>query len=261
VRLENSHKGMNGRVLVIGGSEDYVGAVALASLAALRSGADLAILFAPEKVAWAVNEKSFDIITKKLPGKFIEPKHIKQIKEFLRDDDVILFGNGTGLKPKTKKAMQMLADLPHLKVIDADALKAISTRNLKNSILTPHRRELEILLENNKTNIEEITKNNNVMIVKGKIDYIHTANDVFYNKTGNSRMTVGGTGDVLAGLCAGFLSQYKNLEEAAKTAAYINGEIGDKLLKRKGYAFTAEDMLKEIPAAIKGLHLVKRWIR
>ncbi|MEK6968601.1 MAG: NAD(P)H-hydrate dehydratase [Nanoarchaeota archaeon] len=256
VRKSASHKGMNGRVVVVGGSEDYVGALALAGIAALRSGVDLIILFAPEKVAWAINRKSFDLITKKLNGKFISSKHVKEIKNFLRNDDVLLIGNGAGLAQETKKAMQQLSELPHLKVIDADALKAISTKKLRNAILTPHKKELEILLHNNKTSIKKITIKNNTIILKGKIDEIHTKNKVFYNRTGNARMTVGGTGDILAGLCAGFLAQYKNTEEAAKTATFLNGFIGDRLMKKEGFSFTSEDMLKEIPAAIKGLHRV-----
>ncbi|TAL51934.1 MAG: NAD(P)H-hydrate dehydratase [Nanoarchaeota archaeon] len=255
VRLSASHKGMNGRVVAVGGSEDYVGAIALAGIAALRSGVDLVIICAPEKVAWAINRKSLDIITKKLPGKIIVPRHISEIKKMLRPDDVLLFGNGVGLNVKTKKAMQLLSEFPQMKVIDADALKSISTKNLSNSILTPHKKELEILLKN--TSIEEIVKKNNIVLIKGKIDEIHSKNNIHYNKTGNSRMTVDGTGDILAGLCAGFLAQYKSLEEAAKTAAFVNGECGDNLLRKKGFTFTAEDMLEELPHIVKGLHVVK----
>lgn len=68
-RKRVSHKGQNGHVLVIGGSEDYIGAPALvgmAALAVLRSGADLVTVAAPAKVAWAINCISPDIITKKI---------------------------------------------------------------------------------------------------------------------------------------------------------------------------------------------------
>ncbi len=60
-------------------------------------------------------------------------------------------------------------------------------------------------------------------------------------------MTRGGTGDVLAGLCAGFLAQSKDSLQSAKNAAYINGMIGDILLKRKkGFSYLASDMVEEI---------------
>ena len=60
-------------------------------------------------------------------------------------------------------------------------------------------------------------------------------------------MTRGGTGDVLAGLCAGFLAQSKDILQSAKNAEYINGQIGDILLKRKkGFTYLASDMVEEI---------------
>ena len=64
-RDKNSHKGDNGRVLVVGGSIDYVGAPYFAAMAALRSGVDLVTVAAPEKVAWTINSLSPDLITKK----------------------------------------------------------------------------------------------------------------------------------------------------------------------------------------------------
>jgi len=67
-RKKQSHKGQNGKVLVIGGSRDYVGAVALAGLAALRSGADWVTIAAPEKVGYAINAISPDLVVKKYKG-------------------------------------------------------------------------------------------------------------------------------------------------------------------------------------------------
>ena len=70
LRKRGDHKGDNGRVLVIGGSQDLVGAPAMAALAALRSGADLVAVAAPEQVAWAINTYAPDLITKKFEGDF-----------------------------------------------------------------------------------------------------------------------------------------------------------------------------------------------
>jgi NAD(P)H-hydrate epimerase len=70
------------------------------------------------------------------------------------------------------------------------------------------------------------------------------------NKTGNPGMTVGGTGDILAGLCAGFLAQSKNLFDSAYNAALINGKVGDSLFRKKGYGFTASDFISLIPEII-----------
>ena len=59
-------------------------------------------------------------------------------------------------------------------------------------------------------------------------------------------MTVGGTGDILAGLCAGYLAQSKNAFESAKNAAYINGKCGEYMYKQRGYGYTAYDMVNEL---------------
>lgn len=242
-------KGDNGRVLVIGGSREYVGAVALAGLAVLRSGVDWVTIAAPEKVAWAINALSVDLVVKKLEGDYLARKHVKELLKEEERYDIVLLGNGVTLKAKdfvrnfVKKSKKPL-------VIDADALKVVSLRDINNSILTPHAKEFEILLKNlGIKNKKELSRNldNNVIILKGKVDEIITKNKTYYNKTGNAGLTKAGTGDVLAGLCAGFYAQTRDALKAAKMAAYYNGIIGDILLKKKkGFSYLASDMVEEV---------------
>ena len=111
---------------------------------------------------------------------------------------------------------------------------------------------------NNEKNITEKSKlikkvtqkflnQNNIILLKGKIDVIISEDKVFFVKGGNPGMTKGGTGDVLAGLCAGFLAQNKDLIKSAINASYFNKEIGDILLKKKkGFTYLASDMVQEI---------------
>jgi len=271
-RNSESHKGQNGNVLVVGGSEEYVGAVALAGIAALRSGADLVNVASPEKTAWAINCLYPDLITTKIKGKFFTEENCSQIKKLMLKLDVLLIGNGIGLKEETKKfCKKTIKDSSgKLKVIDADAIKSISMHDCENSIVTPHLKELEYFLKNSnignaiiakiineksieakaigiKKIVKKFLEKNNVILVKGKIDCIITKNNIYFNKTGNSGMTKGGTGDVLAGLCAGFLSQSRNLSQSSINAAYFNGLIGDILLKKKkGFTYLASDMAEEI---------------
>jgi NAD(P)H-hydrate repair Nnr-like enzyme with NAD(P)H-hydrate dehydratase domain len=93
-RNTGSHKGDNGRVLVIGGSRDYVGAVALAGLAALRSGADLVTIAAPEKVGWVINALSSDLIVKKFKGDDFCASRAKDILKLEKGFNAVLIGNG-----------------------------------------------------------------------------------------------------------------------------------------------------------------------
>lgn len=253
-RRKTSHKGDNGKVLVIGGSKDYIGAVALAGIAALRSGCDMVVIAAPSKVAWAVNCLYPDLITKKFEGNYFSDKDVNKIIKLSEDFDVVLIGNGISLKSKNF-CKKVIKKIKKLKVIDADAIKAISIKDTENAIITPHEKELEIFLNNSKfKKIKEIQKNigTNVILLKGHKDKIISKNKIKINKTGNPGMTKAGTGDVLAGLAAGFLAQSKNLFKSASAAAYINGKIGDILLKKKkGYSFIASDMVDEIKKVLK----------
>lgn len=255
-RNPDSHKGENGRVLVIAGSIDYVGAAYLAGMAAFRSGADAVVVAAPEKAAWAINCLSPDFITKKFKGDFFTESAAKEIIELGKKFDVTLIGNGIGRNVATLKfAAAACKKISGCKVIDADAIAAVRLQDVQNAIFTPHYAEYDLLLRNTGVAGKQLQNavGSNVVLLKGRIDRIVSKDKSAYNKTGNAGMTVGGTGDVLAGLCAGLLAQEKDLFKSACAAAYANGKAGDLLLKKYGYGFTASDLLNELPAVLKGL--------
>jgi len=255
VRDEDSHKGENGVVLVIGGSRDLVGALYLAakSLAIMRAGADLVLVAAPEKIAWTLNKMSPDLIAVKMKGDHLTENHFFDMKKYIEKADVLLIGNGIGQEQGAKKLVNKLIKVDKPKIIDADAIKAIKIQDVSNAVLTPHAKEFEILLKNSGLKENELQKNlkDNVVLLKGKVDKIISKDRIVENKTGNAGMTVGGTGDVLAGITAGFVSQSDDLFEAALKAAKIMGEIGDKLEEEFCYGFIASDFLKEIPEFMK----------
>ena len=274
-RRKDSHKGDNGLVLAVGGSKDYVGAIALAGLAALRSGCDLVRIIAPEKVAWVINAYSPDLMTIKLKGNYFKTSHFGAVKKSMEKYDVLLIGNGVGLDKETKKfCRKTIKNIKKLKVVDADAIKSISMSDAEKSIITPHSKELEYFLINsginksivrkinNEKNIEKKARliqkttqkfldKKNVILLKGKTDAIISKSTILYARGGNPGMTKGGTGDVLAGLCAGFLAQSKDLLQSTVNASYFNKSIGDLLLKKKkGFTYLASDMVGEIKRAI-----------
>lgn len=256
MRKPDSHKGDNGIVLVVGGSEEFVGAPFLATRAvsALRMGTDLVILACPEKVAWAVSYMSPDLITIKLRGNYLKKSHAGKIFKLAKKADVILLGPGLGNREKSQELARELVRINKPKVIDADALKAVRIQDVNNAVFTPHQKEFEILLKNSGLNQRNYRKRlkNNIILLKGEIDKIISKDRVKNNYTGNESMTVGGTGDVLAGLVAGLISQGESLFDAAYRAAYINGKIGDKLREKLGYGIIATDFLKEIARLQKG---------
>lgn len=266
-RKKTSHKGENGHALIIGGSEEYVGAIIMAGLAALRAGCDLATIAAPEKVAWAVHQYSPDLITYKVKGKIFNIKNAKEIIKYAEKFDAVLIGNGITRKAD-KFCQHFIRKSQKLKVVDADALKSLSFKEFNNSIVTPHETELEMMLINSgkefllpklrlsnakeraeilQGNLRYFLQNNNVLLLKGPTDIIISNSKIAYNRTGNQGMTKGGTGDILAGLAVGFLAKTGDLFKSALAASYINGYVGDLLLKKKkGYSFIASDILEDL---------------
>ena len=246
-RKKDSHKGENGEVLIIGGSEDYVGCLALAGLAALRTGIDWVTIAAPEKVGWALHTLTPDLVVKKFKGNYFTDSHVNDIVDLSKKFNTVLVGNGIGLKSVSfvRKAVQRI-NKPI--VIDADGVKALKLSDVSNAILTPHQGEYKRLLKNSGINEKQLQKsiNGNIILVTGPTDKIISKGKVKYNKTGDAGMTVGGTGDVLAGLTAGFLAQGYPKFDSACWAAYINGKLGEQLRKKKGYSFIASDLVQDL---------------
>jgi len=233
------------RVLVVGGSEEFVGALFLAGISALRSGAESVIVMAPERVAWALNILSPDLITKKLKGGYLAPRHRATIMRQLKSADILVLGNGTTIRPKTASLMRLLMRWPGLKVVDADALKVLRRNAVSNAILTPNEREWQIITSHN--DIRKLLKKNVVVIKKGFPTIILSATKTFRMPRTNWGLQKAGTGDVLAGLCAGYLAQGLSLWSAAKKAVKTGNRIADILTKRKrGYFFLASDIVADL---------------
>ena len=255
----NARKGNHGKVLCIGGSEDYVGAPYLAANAAigsLRSGTDIVTIAAPKKVAYALNVLNPDIISKKFNCTYFTQDQSEQILKLSELYDCILIGPGIGQNKKTALFINdIIKNINKPLVIDADAIKCIKIQNISNAIITPHKKELEIMLKNSNISINDYKDlrrhlKTNVLLIKGNIDIIISSEKIKYNKTGNPGMTVGGTGDILSGIAAGFLAQGNSLFNSAAASAYLCGYIGDKLKEFNSYSFIASDFLDEIGPAI-----------
>ncbi len=266
-RRKGAKKGENGKLLIIGGSEDYAGAVALAGLAALRAGCDTVTIAAPTKVAWYINQITPDLITKKIPGQYFAVKHVKELIRLTDHFDAVLLGPGLTRKAdRFAAAFVKKCQIPL--VVDADALKPMSFKDFTNTLVTPHFTELEMMLTNSKKdflfpklkqgnakeqgdilqgNLRYFLTNKNVLLLKGATDVVISRNRMGFNRTGNPGMAKAGTGDILAGLAAGFLAKTGELYKSAIAAAYINGLMGDLLLKKKkGYSFIASDILEDL---------------
>jgi len=251
-RRKTSHKGENGIVLVIGGSEIYVGAPILTTIAAQATGIDLAYLAAPKEVALIANVYSPDIISIKLPGRHLTQHHIPEFKKFIEKSDCIAIGPGLGLHKDTIAAVRKIVKTKKPKVIDADALNAIKGAEVHNCILTPHHGEFLRLFgePGNYQTIKKHARKDKIILLKGPVDLISDGKKVYSIHGGTDAMTVGGTGDVLTGIAAGLVAKGCPLLEAAVKASKINKKAGEIVFKKKKYGLLASDLVSEIPRLV-----------
>ena len=273
-RSDDSHKGNNGRVLIVGGSKDYSGAPAIAGMAAIGAGADLVYVAAPQNAAEAIKSTSPDLIVKSLEGDKLTLAHSDEILELSQKVDAVLIGPGSGIDGETSKLFNVLAaKIKKPIVFDADALKQVEMALVKNRediILTPHIFEFKSFfnvegdlkldidsydfakVDENVSEFQKITRQiKGAVIVKGHYDLILSGIKFRINKSGNAGMTVGGTGDALAGIAAGLLSQSLNAFDSSCLAAFINGLAGDEAFNEKGNGFSATDLVSYIGSVIK----------
>ena len=278
LRLKNrdssSHKGNNGRLLVVGGSADYSGAPAIAGMAAIGAGADLVYVASPQKAAEAIKSTSPDLIVKSLNGDKLALEHMEDILEISENVDAVLIGPGAGIDEDTSKLFNVLVTkIKKPIVLDADALKQVEVSLIKNRediILTPHIFEFKSFfnvsndlkldidsydfkkVDENITEFQQIARQiKGTVIVKGQYDLILSGTRFRINKSGNSGMTVGGTGDALAGITTSLLSQGANAFDSACLGVFINGLAGDEAFKEKGTGFSATDLVSYIGNVIK----------
>jgi ADP-dependent NAD(P)H-hydrate dehydratase / NAD(P)H-hydrate epimerase len=265
-REKNSHKGQNGRVLIVGGSSEYSGAPALAALSSLRSGADLSVIACPKSVASPIRSYSLDLIVKSLSDNYITFDDTSRLLELSEEADVMVLGCGIGREEETGLALnEMIEKLQVPIIIDADALKILDldviSKYRSEIILTPHKAEFKAFFgigvpENLNQKIDVVSDASReckcTVLLKGVVDIISNGESVKLNSTGNPGMTVGGTGDLLAGIVGSLMAQGHNAYEAAYLGSFINGSAGDIAKKDFGYNFLASDILKYIPRIFRG---------
>jgi len=266
-RDSEAHKGMHGSLLVVGGSETYSGAPALAAMGAYGVGLDLVYVAVPETAAQAVAGFSPSLITVKLRGDHLDLENIGQLEPFLGKVNAVAVGPGLGQRDETAEAYAKLhawaQDKKLPMVIDADALKAYPAHRPKiaaPTVFTPHSREFKILTGKDVGGDfkgrgavvqREAKRLRAVVLLKGRVDVVSDGARTRYNWTGNPGMTVGGTGDVLTGVAGAYLAMGVSAFEAACAAAFVNGAAGDRVAAEKGHHLLPEDVAAEVPYAIE----------
>lgn len=264
-RKQDSRKGQNGKVLVVGGSYMYHGAPVLASLAALRAGTDLVYTAVPKINASATRAISPNLIViPMVDAKLTRGSTNKLLGQVQSGLDSATIGMGLAIADEEglKNLVKSLLDQDVRLSLDASALvgSILPVIYGKNVVLTPHAGEFQRLfgvLPSNKikeriTLVERFAKEHQTTILlKGATDVISNGNQTYINTKNLASMTVGGTGDVLSGLVAGLLSKNRNTIESAAAASYVNGVAGKLAQKKHGFHILATDLIDNISSAMK----------
>ncbi|WP_436927394.1 NAD(P)H-hydrate dehydratase [Halosimplex amylolyticum] len=262
VRLDHrdpeSHKGQNGEVLVIGGGP-YAGAPALSARAALRAGADLVRVACPMVVGRELQGFGEDLIVRPYQGKQLEPRQVGFLLQMARHHDTVVIGPGLGDEDETLEAVEgILSGYSGTAVVDADALSRVPQVDTDADLIcTPHQGEFARMggrVSDDWRERADIVERfaadlGQVVLVKGAYDVISDGETTRVNRTGNAGMTVGGTGDVLAGI-TGALAATQDPLDAAAMAAYANGRAGDRAFEQHNNGLVATDLHDEIPGVL-----------
>lgn len=267
-RPENSNKGTFGRVLVIGGSPCMSGAAYFSAKAAYRTGAGL--------VHVLTHDDNRIILQTQLPEAILSTYSEKDfnediISEVIEKADVIVIGVGLGQTPLAAHILSLTLSAADAPIIaDADALNLISKRlSLLDSvsaplIITPHMAEMARLCHTEVSEIMANTvgfatsfaeKNSLICVLKDHETVVCDGNvnsSIYINKSGNSGMSTGGSGDVLTGIIAALVAQGMPLFEATTLGVYIHGLAGDAAADELGeYSVMASDIIEHISTVIK----------
>jgi hydroxyethylthiazole kinase-like uncharacterized protein yjeF len=269
-RPEDAHKGTFGRVLVIAGSVGYSGAAALTAESALRSGAGLVTLGAPESLNDILEIKLTEVITSPLPqttGRTLSTAALPQVLELLESADALAVGPGLSRNVETQELVRAVigsVDVPC--VVDADGLNALTPEDVGGRagkaalVLTPHPGEAERLTRLSVSEIlarrEDAARGlaeraRSTVLLKGAPSVVaDPSGEVYVNPTGNHGLATGGTGDVLTGVIAALLGQGVPATEAAAAGAYIHGLAGDLASREQGpIGMIAGDVMGLLPRA------------
>jgi len=266
-RKISSRKGDNGIVLVVGGNRIYHGAPILASIAALRSGTDLVYTAIPSINVNATRSFSPNLIVLPLVDeKLTMGSASRLIKTLPKKVDSATIGMGMSIAKKEAliNLIEKLLKNGTKLVLDASSLIPEILPKIKNTacIITPHGGEYmrifktELINYKNNENDQalDVLKNAKkygiTIILKGWKNIISNGEQTAVVERSTPAMTVGGTGDVLAGLVAGFFSKMNSFE-AACMAVYLNGLAGVMSYQKVGLHIVASDLLDNLPMVMK----------
>ena len=278
-RAKNSHKGDYGKLLIIAGSKGMTGAAYLCAQSAMICGSGLVTLATPDCVNEILETKTTEVMTLPLSSEngCVSIEAIDAISERMKKCDAVLIGPGLGIGDGTNALLRFLLSQAETPVIiDADAITCLAKNIslLKNKkcqvILTPHSMEFSRIsgynLEEIENNRIEVSKKfaeefELTLILKGSHTIVTGSDGKQYiNITGNPGLATAGSGDVLAGITASFVSRGIEPHKASAMAVFLHGICGDIASEKYGMeSVIATNIMQSIPEAYNHILLVEKY--
>jgi len=273
-RPADMHKGDTGHVLVVAGAPGKSGAAAMTAMSALRAGAGLVTLGAPQSLTPVLAPQALEAMTaglRETSNGHLSDEAADQVLELLEGKRCLALGPGIGTDPATCRLVQRLVqESPVPVIIDADGLNNLAEEPgiLINThapvVLTPHPGEMGRLTGLTSRAVQadrigcarEFAESYSAYVVlKGARTVIAQPDDQIYiNPTGNPGMASGGMGDVLTGLISGFIAQGYPPDMAARIAVFLHGAAADEVCASLGpFGYLASDVMKQLPKTIQHL--------
>jgi len=263
----DGHKGLFGRVLIVGGNMEMIGAPVLAGEAALRMGSGLVQVAMPAAVLAAGLSVVPELIGLALDESIASTKKLLEAAE---KADVLALGPGLGQSPTTSKRLDALFRLAKPMVVDADALNYLSSLGrwpksfAAQAVLTPHPGEMKRLAKLiGRSEVPQDEKGRislaaaaakafgQVIVLKGHRTVVTDSEKVYINHAGDSSLSKAGAGDVLSGMLASLIGQGMAPFDAACAAVHLHGLAGEIAGKRLGRrSVLARDVIEAIVDAV-----------
>lgn len=262
-RPKFAHKGSMGHAVLVAGKKNMAGAAILSARACLRTGVGKLTVRTPEAnvpiLQIAVPEAVLGVDSSNCFS------HTFDINDF----DAMAIGPGIGTESDTVQAFIEQISMSKIPlVLDADALNILGSHRgwinqlPRNTILTPHKKELFGLISTTRNSFEELERTRELavrqqiyIVIKGAYSAVCMPDgSVYFNNTGNPGMATAGSGDVLTGIILSLLAQDYKPECAVRLGTYLHGLAGDLAADEKGYeGLIASDIIEYLPKAYKKL--------
>ncbi len=254
----DANKYTNGALLVVGGSEKYIGAPQLAyssakaTLAALRIGSTYATLLVPSVIANAAYAKA--MVVQQFQCNELADK-IKGI----RHNAIVI---GPGMEEKCIGNIGSIIENERKQgnpvVIDGSAIKLLKGKGCNGAIITPHEGEFRSIAKLGESPIEKLhdaiefaKRKKCIVVLKGHTTIITDGKRTKINNAKTPVLATMGTGDVLSGMIGAYASISGKPFESAVAAVYVHSKIGDMLYNEKGLHIIADDIIEAIPRFLK----------